>query len=145
MARRQMTKHYERHNMTKTKSMQDKCFIPYRNRTEDGLSKLFFSLFGESFMWMLLFLWKGKGVFISLFAFFVLPLVFGKRYRFSKLAAVAWCDIPAVFPQVWASSFLPNEPTLAERCQREYKQQHGEPMLLQYARMEAQAQVTQHR
>ncbi|KAK3521957.1 hypothetical protein QTP70_020460 [Hemibagrus guttatus] len=42
--------------------------------------------------------------------------------------------------KVWASSFLPNEPALAERCQREYKQQHGEPMLLQYARMEAQAQ-----
>lgn len=114
-------------------------------RKPNALSKLFFSLFGESFMWMLLFLWQGKGVFISLFAFFLLPLVFGKRYRFAKLAAVARCDIPAVFPQVWASSFLPNEPALAERCQREYKQQHGEPMLLQYARMEAQAQVTQHR
>lgn len=68
--------------------------------------------------------------------------VFGKRYRFVKLAAVARCDIPAVFLQVWASNFLPNEPALAERCQREYKQKHGEPMLLQYARMEAQAQVT---
>lgn len=52
------------------------------------------------------------------------------------------CDFPAVFLQVWASSFLPNEPALAERCQREYKQKHGEPMLLQYAHMEAQAQVT---
>lgn len=61
-----------------------------------------------------------------------------------KIAAVARCDIPAVFVQVWASSFLPNEPALAERCQREYKQLHGEPMLLQYAHMEAQAQVTQH-
>ncbi|KAK3550316.1 hypothetical protein QTP86_024316, partial [Hemibagrus guttatus] len=46
--------------------------------------------------------------------------------------------------KVWASSFLPNEPALAERCQREYKQQHGEPMLLQYARMEAQAQLVHH-
>ncbi|GAA6098127.1 galactose-1-phosphate uridylyltransferase [Tachysurus ichikawai] len=59
-----------------------------------------------------------------------------------KIAAVARCDIPAVFVQVWASSFLPNEPALAERCQREYKQLHGEPMLLQYAHMEAQAQST---
>lgn len=74
--------------------------------------------------------------------YFTSCAVFGKWYRFVKLATVARCDIPAVFLQVWASSFLPNEPTLAERCQREYKQKHGEPMLLQYARMEAQAQVT---
>lgn len=67
----------------------------------------------------------------------------GKCYRFVKLAALARCDTHAVFVQVWASSFLPNEPMLAERCQREYKQKHGEPMLLQYARMEAQAQVTE--
>ncbi|KAI2660084.1 Galactose-1-phosphate uridylyltransferase [Labeo rohita] len=42
--------------------------------------------------------------------------------------------------QVWASNFLPNEPALAERCQRDFLQKHGEPLLVQYARMEAQAQ-----
>lgn len=70
-------------------------------------------------------------------------VLFGKWYRFVELAAVGGCDVPLVFLQVWASSFLPNEPALAQRCQREYKQKHGEPMLLQYARMEAQTQVTE--
>uniref|UniRef100_A0A671T9H3 Galactose-1-phosphate uridylyltransferase-like n=1 Tax=Sinocyclocheilus anshuiensis TaxID=1608454 RepID=A0A671T9H3_9TELE len=42
--------------------------------------------------------------------------------------------------QVWASNFLPNEAALAERCQRDFLQKHGEPLLLQYARMETQAQ-----
>lgn len=81
--------------------------------------------------------------YLLLWVHFTSCAVFGKCYRSVKLAAVLRCDIPADFPQVWASSFLPNEPALAERCQREYKQKHGEPMLLQYARMEAQAQVTQ--
>lgn len=76
----------------------------------------------------------------NIFPFCVL---FGKWYRLLKLAAVAGCDVPVVFLQVWASSFLPNEAALAERCQREYKQKHGEPMLLQYARMETQTQVTE--
>ncbi|XP_058268194.1 galactose-1-phosphate uridylyltransferase isoform X2 [Hemibagrus wyckioides] len=59
---------------------------------------------------------------------------------FENKGAMMGCSNPHPHCQVWASSFLPNEPALAERCQREYKQQHGEPMLLQYARMEAQAQ-----
>ncbi|XP_026798281.3 galactose-1-phosphate uridylyltransferase isoform X2 [Pangasianodon hypophthalmus] len=59
---------------------------------------------------------------------------------FENKGAMMGCSNPHPHCQVWASSFLPNEPALAERCQREYKQKHGEPMLLQYARMEAQAQ-----
>lgn len=59
---------------------------------------------------------------------------------FENKGAMMGCSNPHPHCQVWASSFLPNEPALAERCQREYKQQHGEPMLLQYARMEAHAQ-----
>lgn len=43
--------------------------------------------------------------------------------------------------QVWASNFLPNELALAESCQKDFLQKHGEPMLVQYARMEAEAQV----
>ncbi|XP_049324412.1 galactose-1-phosphate uridylyltransferase isoform X2 [Astyanax mexicanus] len=59
---------------------------------------------------------------------------------FENKGAMMGCSNPHPHCQVWASSFLPNEPALAERCQREYLQKHGEPMLLQYARMEAQAQ-----
>ncbi|KAB5543678.1 hypothetical protein PHYPO_G00082190 [Pangasianodon hypophthalmus] len=59
---------------------------------------------------------------------------------FENKGAMMGCSNPHPHCQVWASSFLPNEPALAERCQREYKQKHGEPMLLQYACMEAQAQ-----
>ncbi|XP_066506942.1 galactose-1-phosphate uridylyltransferase isoform X3 [Hoplias malabaricus] len=59
---------------------------------------------------------------------------------FENKGAMMGCSNPHPHCQVWASSFLPNEPAMAERCQREYLQKHGEPMMLQYARMEAQAQ-----
>ncbi|RXM95005.1 Galactose-1-phosphate uridylyltransferase [Acipenser ruthenus] len=39
---------------------------------------------------------------------------------------------------VWASNFLPNEPRLADRCQREYYRDKGVPMLLEYAKQEIQ-------
>ncbi|XP_071400976.1 galactose-1-phosphate uridylyltransferase-like, partial [Centroberyx affinis] len=39
---------------------------------------------------------------------------------------------------VWASNFLPNEPALSDRCQRDYYQKHREPLLLQYAKQEAE-------
>ncbi|NXA42018.1 GALT uridylyltransferase, partial [Eudromia elegans] len=39
--------------------------------------------------------------------------------------------------QIWASSFLPNEARLEDRTQREYRRQHGVPMLLEYAEQEA--------
>ncbi|XP_067251800.1 galactose-1-phosphate uridylyltransferase isoform X3 [Chanodichthys erythropterus] len=60
---------------------------------------------------------------------------------FENKGAMMGCSNPHPHCQVWASNFLPNEPTLAERCQRDFLQKHGEPMLVQYARMEAQAQV----
>jgi UDPglucose--hexose-1-phosphate uridylyltransferase len=39
--------------------------------------------------------------------------------------------------QVWASSFLPNEAQTEDRHQREYYQQHGSPLLVDYARAES--------
>uniref|UniRef100_A0AAY5EBF1 Galactose-1-phosphate uridylyltransferase n=1 Tax=Electrophorus electricus TaxID=8005 RepID=A0AAY5EBF1_ELEEL len=59
---------------------------------------------------------------------------------FENRGAMMGCSNPHPHCQIWASSFLPNEPALAERCQREYLRKHGEAMLLRYARMEAQAQ-----
>eukprot|EP00064_Thunnus_orientalis_P010682 superscaffoldBa00001473_g10708 len=49
-------------------------------------------------------------------------------------------ELGATYPwvQVWASNFLPNEPALSDRCQRAYYQKHGEPLLLQYAKQEAE-------
>ena len=43
--------------------------------------------------------------------------------------------------QVWASNFLPNEAALSDRCQRAFHREHGEPLLLQYARQEAERKV----
>lgn len=40
-------------------------------------------------------------------------------------------------PQVWASSFLPNEARLEDQTQRQHLSQHGVPMLLEYAEQEA--------
>lgn len=48
------------------------------------------------------------------------------------------CSNPHPHCQVWASNFLPNEPSLADRFQREYLKEHGEVMLLQYAKMETE-------
>ncbi|XP_066568214.1 galactose-1-phosphate uridylyltransferase isoform X2 [Amia ocellicauda] len=50
------------------------------------------------------------------------------------------CSNPHPHCQVWASNFLPNEPSLSDRCQREYYKKHGVPLLLDYATQEAQRQ-----
>ncbi|XP_016115003.1 galactose-1-phosphate uridylyltransferase-like [Sinocyclocheilus grahami] len=60
---------------------------------------------------------------------------------FENKGATMGCSNPHPHCQVWASNFLPNEAALAERCQRDFLQKHGEPLLLQYARMETQAQL----
>ncbi|XP_046901405.1 galactose-1-phosphate uridylyltransferase [Hypomesus transpacificus] len=59
---------------------------------------------------------------------------------FENKGAMMGCSNPHPHCQVWASNFLPNEPALADRRQREFLQQHGEPLLLQYARLEAEKQ-----
>ncbi|KAF3848887.1 hypothetical protein F7725_015384 [Dissostichus mawsoni] len=57
---------------------------------------------------------------------------------FENKGAMMGCSNPHPHCQVWASNFLPNEPALSDRCQRAYYQKHGEPLLLQYARQEAE-------
>ncbi|XP_042182294.1 galactose-1-phosphate uridylyltransferase isoform X1 [Oncorhynchus tshawytscha] len=59
---------------------------------------------------------------------------------FENKGAMMGCSNPHPHCQVWASNFLPNEATLSDRCQREYLKTHGEPLLLQYAKMEAERQ-----
>lgn len=59
---------------------------------------------------------------------------------FENKGAMMGCSNPHPHCQVWASNFLPNEPALSDRCQREHMKKHGEPLLLQYARQEADRQ-----
>ncbi|XP_062410341.1 galactose-1-phosphate uridylyltransferase [Sardina pilchardus] len=57
---------------------------------------------------------------------------------FENKGAMMGCSNPHPHCQVWASNFLPNEPGLADGCQRDFLRKHGEPMLVQYARQEAE-------
>ena len=45
------------------------------------------------------------------------------------------------FLKVWASNFMPNEPRIKDIHQKQHYAEHKVPMLLEYARMEAQKKV----
>uniref|UniRef100_A0A3B5L782 Galactose-1-phosphate uridylyltransferase n=1 Tax=Xiphophorus couchianus TaxID=32473 RepID=A0A3B5L782_9TELE len=60
---------------------------------------------------------------------------------FENKGAMMGCSNPHPHCQVWASSFLPNEPAVSDRCQRAYYQKNGEPLLVQYAKQEAEKKV----
>ena len=55
---------------------------------------------------------------------------------FENKGTVMGCSNPHPRGQVWAGDFLPNEPALEDRQQRAWCEQHGEPLLLAYARRE---------
>ncbi len=65
----------------------------------------------------------------------------GKSYRwvqvFENKGAVMGCSNPHPHGQVWASDFLPLEPSKEDVAQRAYKQSKGSVLLLDYAREEA--------
>ena len=46
------------------------------------------------------------------------------------------CSNPHPHCQIWASSFLPDLPSKSDKNQREYFQQHGKPLLLEYIAVE---------
>nr|XP_034838991.1 probable galactose-1-phosphate uridylyltransferase isoform X1 [Maniola hyperantus] len=60
----------------------------------------------------------------------------GRRYTwvqiFENKGAVMGCSNPHPHCQIWASSFLPNEPRVKERCQKEYYTKFGKPLLVDY-------------
>lgn len=68
----------------------------------------------------------------------------GAKYKwvqiFENKGAVMGCSNPHPHCQVWASSFLPNQPAVKDRTQREYYKKHASPMLLDYAHLEAKKQ-----
>merc|ERR1711970_1153360 len=58
---------------------------------------------------------------------------------FENKGAMMGCSNPHPHCQIWASSFIPNEPALADRNQREYLATHGKNMLVEYAEMETKS------
>lgn len=68
-----------------------------------------------------------------------------KSYRwvqiFENKGAVMGCSNPHPHCQIWASSFLPNEAAIEHRTQQEYQEKHKVPMLVEYARLEAEQKV----
>jgi UDPglucose--hexose-1-phosphate uridylyltransferase len=65
----------------------------------------------------------------------------GKHYRwvqiFENKGSMMGSSNPHPHGQIWASSALPNEPAREEGQQRAYFEQHGTPLLLDYADLEA--------
>ena len=64
----------------------------------------------------------------------------GQKYAwvqiFENKGAVMGCSNPHPHCQIWASSFLPNEAEIKDKNFRDYFQQTGSPMLLDYAKQE---------
>lgn len=65
----------------------------------------------------------------------------GRVYRwvqvFENKGAVMGCSNPHPHGQVWALDALPNEAAREDRAQRAYHEQQGQPLLLDYATLEA--------
>ncbi|KAJ8304667.1 hypothetical protein KUTeg_018250 [Tegillarca granosa] len=66
----------------------------------------------------------------------------GKKYDwvqiFENKGAIMGCSNPHPHCQVWASSFLPNEPAVKDRTQKAYYNKYGNPMLVDYVKQECQ-------
>lgn len=64
----------------------------------------------------------------------------GKKYTwvqiFENKGAVMGCSNPHPHCQIWASSFMPNEPKLKDTNQKDYFAKYGRPMLLDYVNKE---------
>lgn len=65
----------------------------------------------------------------------------GARYPwvqvFENKGAMMGCSNPHPHGQIWANSFVPNEASAEDACQRAYLAAHGRPLLLDYAKAEA--------
>jgi len=67
----------------------------------------------------------------------------GKRYRwvqiFENKGAIMGCSNPHPHGQIWGQNSLPNEPHKEDHQQRTYLAEHGAPLLVEYAKLEAAA------
>jgi UDPglucose--hexose-1-phosphate uridylyltransferase len=66
----------------------------------------------------------------------------GQEYRwvqiFENKGALMGASNPHPHGQIWASNFLPNEPAREDRQQQVYFAEHGRPLLVDYAHLEAE-------
>ncbi|XP_060062551.1 galactose-1-phosphate uridylyltransferase-like [Ylistrum balloti] len=64
----------------------------------------------------------------------------GKKFEwvqiFENKGAMMGCSNPHPHCQIWASSFIPNEPSVKDRTQRQYMEKHKKPLLLDYVQQE---------
>ncbi|XP_032796111.2 galactose-1-phosphate uridylyltransferase [Daphnia magna] len=59
---------------------------------------------------------------------------------FENKGAIMGCSNPHPHCQIWASSFMPNEPRIKDLYQREYYETHSRPLLLDYVNAELKKQ-----
>ena len=63
-----------------------------------------------------------------------------KKYRwvqiFENRGEIMGCSNPHPHCQIWASSFLPNEPLAKDKAQKAYLKKHGTPLLVKYLNLE---------
>ena len=68
----------------------------------------------------------------------------GRQYRwvqvFENKGAIMGSSNPHPHGQIWASNYLPNEPAKEEHHQIAYFQEHGSPLLVDYAKLESDRQ-----
>ena len=66
----------------------------------------------------------------------------GEKYRwvqvFENKGAIMGCSNPHPHGQVWASDFLPNEPSKEDLNEKRYFDEKGQPLLVDYLKMEEQ-------
>ncbi|CAE1228540.1 galT [Acanthosepion pharaonis] len=55
---------------------------------------------------------------------------------FENKGAMMGCSNPHPHCQVWASSFIPNEPAVKDKTQKSYFKEHGSPLLVDYVNRE---------
>ena len=60
---------------------------------------------------------------------------------FENKGAIMGCSNPHPHCQIWASSFLPNEPRVKDHYQRQYLAKYGRPLLRDYLDQELQKKV----
>ena len=58
---------------------------------------------------------------------------------FENKGAIMGCSNPHPHSQIWATSFIPNEPSKELAAQSDYYLQHKQPMLTEYARIELES------
>ena len=69
----------------------------------------------------------------------------GRTYRWIQLfenkGEIMGCSNPHPHGQIWASNFLPNEPTKEDRQQLAYWRDQGSPLLVDYLKLELEQKV----